>query len=377
MIPIDGPQYTCAKVEIIMRKIMIGAMFSAIVVAIIAFIYYNYKNSSLSEYAVVKEHEGIYCLNASRDVFYISGEDYSIINKTMVNGAWGMTPARNGKIYIAIRGSLSKAGKEVAVLQDGKIINNIELEFPLPRVIRYNEYNDKVYVGHIRFLGKNYISAINTANDEVENCLPYNYEIEDITFAKGNIMIVSSWDADCKDRIDIINLDNNSIIDTIPIDFKASSIKVIDNEIYALNGLSSEPALYVMDWKKEPLIIEKVELGDKNPWRIYANEINGKSFLYITHYNIDDMSGESISLIDPSKKVLTKRLKNIHHPRDIAFNGNDILVGDQVNNRLLIVNDDKIIRKIDVEGQYVLLSQKSKRRKISLLNQTIRQLERK
>ncbi|HBV99346.1 MAG: hypothetical protein JL50_21665 [Peptococcaceae bacterium BICA1-7] len=330
-----------------MKKIMIGAMFSAIVVAI-AFIYYSFKNSPQSEYAVAKENEEIYCLNTSRDVFYISGKDYSILNKTRVNGAWSMTPARNGKIYIAIRGSLSKAGKEVAVLQYGKIIKNIELEFPLPRVIKYNQYNDKIYVGHIRFLGQNYISTIDTTNDQVVNCMPYNYEIEDITFAKENIMIVSSWDADYNDRIDIIDLDNNSIIDTIPIYFKASSIKVIDNAIYALNDLSSEPSLYVIDWKREPRMIEKVELADNNPWRIYTNEINGKSFLYITHYNVDDMSGESISLIDPSKNVLTKRLENIHHPRDIAFNGNDILVGDQINNRLLIVNNDKIIHEIDV-----------------------------
>ncbi len=327
------------------RKLTLAAFF--IIAAITTFAYYNYKYLSSSDHVVIEEQGGIYCMNTSRDVFYISDKDYSILHKTKVNGGWNMASVRDGKIYVAVRGDLSRAGKKVAVLRDGRIVDNIELEYPLPRIIKFNEYNGKAYVGHILITGKNYITTIDTKNDAVENYFPYNYNIEDIAFAKDNMMIVSSWTSKSNTfKIDIINLDNYSISETIPINFKASSIEVIGNTIYTVNGLSSEPILYTIDWNKGSQTLEKIKLKDNYPCRIYKNEINGKPYIYVTHYNIDDMSGESITLIDPERKAAIKRLDNAQHSRDIAFNNNDILVGDRVNDRILVLNNDKIIHEI-------------------------------
>ncbi len=141
-----------------------------------------------------------------------------------------MAPVRDDKIYVAIRGNLSKAGKAVAVLQNGKIIKYIELKNPLPRIVKYNDYNGKAYVGHIFFMNKNFITVFNTENDTVERYLSYNGEIEDISFAKDNKMIISSWVPDkdkYKNKIDVIDLDNYSLIRSIPLNLKHHLSKLL------------------------------------------------------------------------------------------------------------------------------------------------------
>ncbi|WP_066632636.1 YncE family protein [Desulfolucanica intricata] len=315
------------------------------ILAISIFIYVYYEDSPASEQTYINKNSGIYCLTASRDVFYLSSEDYKILNKITVEGGWKITPVQDGKIYITVRGSLSKAGKEIAVLQNGKVIKNIELNHLLPRIIKYNEYNRKAYVGHIFYKNKNYITVINTEKDLVENYLSYDKNIEDIAFIK-NKMIISAWAPKGKPyQIDIISLDNYSVTKTIPIDFIMSSMIVVGDMIYGINGLSQEPFLYVIDWKKEK-VVEKIRLKENSPWRVYKNEVDGKSYVYVSHYNIDNMSGKSISCVDPENNEVVKTITNAFHPGDIAFNNKDIIVGDRVNDRLLIINGNKIKHKV-------------------------------
>ncbi|NHM27334.1 hypothetical protein G7K71_10115 [Desulfofundulus sp. TPOSR] len=332
-----------------------------IILVISAYFYYIYsihrdpfyihihKDLSNNDKVIMGEEKGIYCMTPGY-VFYISDKDYKILNKVRVNGGWNMAPVRDGKIYVAIRGNLSKAGKAVAVLQNGKIIKYIELKNPLPRIVKYNEYDGKVYIGHIFFMSKNFITVFNTENDTVERYLPYNGEIEDISFAKDNKMIISSWMPDkdkYKDKIDVIDLDNYSLIRSIPLNFKASSIEVIGDAIYLINGLSGDPFIYAVEWKKnDSTMIKKIKLSDNYPWRLYKNEISGKTYLYVTHYNINNMSGQSISLIDPDQNKVIKVIHNAYHPGDIAFNNNEILVCDHVNERLLVLRDSKIVHEI-------------------------------
>lgn len=340
-----------------MHRKFVFPVFFLIATIITAYIYYNYKDSSSSGHDVAEEQGGIYCLNTSRDVFFISSKDYSIIHKTKVNGGWNMAAVRDGKVYVAVRGNLDKAGKTVTVLRDGKLVGNIKLEYSLPRIIKYNEYNGKAYIGHIFFLGKNYITIIDTKNDAVENYLPYNYDINDIAFTKDNKMIVSSRTEE-KNFIDIISLDNYSIIKTIPLNFTASSIEVVDSTIYAINKLSSEPFLYAIDLNIGSQTLEKIKLKDDHPCKIYKNMINGNPYIYVTHYNADDMSGESITLIDPERKEAIKRIENAQHARDIAFNNHDILAADRVNEKILILNNSKIIHEIKLGRPISLVNSK-------------------
>ncbi|AEG16165.1 hypothetical protein Desku_2641 [Desulfofundulus kuznetsovii DSM 6115] len=351
------------------RKIL---PFVFIILVISAYFYYIYsihrdpfyihihRDLSNNNKVIMGEEKGIYCMTPSRYVFYISGKDYKILNKVRVNGGWNMAPARDGKIYVAIRGNLSKAGKAVAVLQNGKIIKYIELKNPLPRIVKYNDYNGKAYVGHIFFMNKNFITVFNTENDIVERYLPYNGEIEDISFAKDNKMIISSWMPDkdkYKDKIDVIDLDNYSLIRSIPLNFKASSIEVIGDAIYLINGLSGDPFIYAVEWKKnDSTMIKKIKLSDNYPWRLYKNEIGGKTYLYVTHYNIDNMSGQSISLIDPDQNKVIKVIHNAYHPGDIAFNNNEIVVCDHVNERLLVLRDSKIVHEIKLGERPIFIA---------------------
>jgi len=340
------------------KKIWLAVFF--IIVVVTAFLYNYYLDLSSNELAiknaVIEGQGGIYCMNTSRDVFFISGKDYSIINKTKVVGGWDMAAVRDDKIYITIRGNLSNGGKEIAILRGGVIDGNIELEYPLPRFVRYNEYNEKAYVGHIFIQGKNYITVIDTKNDLVEKYFPYDYNIEDIAFSEDNIMMVSSSTAHGVHKIDIINLDNYSILKSIPIDFRTSSINVVGNTIYATNAVSDKSLLYAVDWNKESQTIEKIKLKDTNPYKIYKKDINGKPYLYVTHYNIDDMSGKSITIVDPEKKEAIKRIENVQSSRDITFNNGDILAGDRVNERILVINNDEIIKEIIKLGRPISIA---------------------
>ncbi len=332
------------------------------IVVVTSFIYKNYIDSSskelaINENAAIEEQSGIYYMNTSRNVFFISGEDYSILNKTKVIGGWDMAAVRDGKIYVTIRGNLSNGGKEIVILCGGVIVGNIELEYPLPRFVRYNKYNEKAYIGHIFIQGKNYITVIDAKNDTVEKYFPYNFNIEDIAFAEDNIMMVSSSTTERdKYKIDIINLDNYSVLKSIPINFRTSSIEIIGNTIYAVNAVSDESLLYAIDWNKGSQTLEKIKLKDINPRKIYKRDINGKPYLYVTHYNSDNMSGESITLVDPEKKEAIKRIENVQNSRDITFNNNDILAGDRANERLLVINNDKIIKEIIQLGRPISIA---------------------
>ncbi|OPY58031.1 MAG: hypothetical protein A4E55_01204 [Pelotomaculum sp. PtaU1.Bin035] len=195
---------------------------------------------------------------------------------------------------------------------------------------------------------KNFITVIDTEKDLVEKYIPYDNNIEDIAFCDNN-MLVSAWAPKGKPyQIDVINLDNYFTVKTIPLDFKMTSMVVIGKIIYGINGLSKEPVLYMIDWESGQ-IIDKIELKEYFPWKVYINKVNGDPFIYVTHYDIDDMSGDSITCIDPVTNKIVSTITCALHPEEIAFNNDEIVVGDSVNDRLLIIKDNKIIHEIKLD----------------------------
>ncbi|OPY58030.1 MAG: hypothetical protein A4E55_01203 [Pelotomaculum sp. PtaU1.Bin035] len=116
------------------KKLLIILCF---IIMMSMFIYVFYAKNSSNQ--VVVEHQfdsgkesGVYCLTAARDVLCLSGIDYRILQEVHVSGGLDMAAVQDGKIYVTIRGDLSKAGKAITILQCGKVIKNIELEQPLP-----------------------------------------------------------------------------------------------------------------------------------------------------------------------------------------------------------------------------------------------------
>lgn len=331
------------------KKISLIIGFICICILIACVFYIQKPGQLTNSNSKIKQEDGIYCLTISRDLYYLSSSDYKVLNKTNVIGGLDMAAVKDKKVYVTIRGNLSKAGKKIAVLRNGQIVKNIELKQILPQNIKYNKFDGKAYIGHILFNNHNYITVINTKNDIVEHVISHNKYIEDFAFSE-NRMYISSWDSKAPketSQIYVINLDDYSIIDSFPLDYIATSMIVVDKTIFAIAGLSDEPVLHVLNAENGKA--EKcIELGERHPWRVYENEIDGKTYIYVSHYNIDDMVGDSISCIDPETNEVINIFRNAQSAEVLGFNGNDILICEYLNERLSILRNNEIIQKIDL-----------------------------
>lgn len=317
---------------------------------LIAFAFYMQKPEQLTNSNIeIKQEDGIYCLTVSRDLYYLSSSDYKILNKTKVIGGLDMAAVKDKKVYVTIRGNLAKAGKEIAILKNGEIVRNIELEHILPQNIKYNKFNGKAYIGHILFNNKNYITVINTEDDVVEHVMSHNEYIEDFAFSE-NRMFISSWDSKAPgetSQIHVINLDDYSKISSFPLDFIVTSLIAVDNTIYAIGALSDEPVLYAFN-AENGNVEKRIKLDERKPWRVYENEIDGKTYIYVSHYDIDDMSGDSISCIDPETKEVINVFRNALSAEVLGFNGKDLLICEYINKRLCVTRNNEIVQKIDL-----------------------------
>jgi hypothetical protein len=330
------------------------AIIGLVLIAVIAFGFYILKpkpvTSDHTEVTEVSEENGIYCYTSSRNMCFLSSDDYQVLNKVLIYGGLNVAAVSDKKVYLTIRGDHSKAGKEIAVFRNGNIIKSIELEHILPENIIYNEHDGKAYVGHILINHTNYITVINTKNDTVEHVIPYHDKvIEDMAIC-GNKLYVSSWYSRAPgeaSQIDTIDLDDYCLINTFPLDYTVTSMIVLDNTIYGIRSLSDEPVVYALN-AENGNVEKRIQLEEQYPWEIYKNEQDGKIQLYVSHYNVDNGTGDSISCIDPETSEVIDVLPNALSAEVLGFNGSDILICEQKNNRLSIMRDSKLVRKIGI-----------------------------
>lgn len=293
---------------------------------------------------------GVYCYTASGNMYFLSSDDYQVLNKVLIYGGLNMAAVADKKVYLTIRGEDSKAGKEIAVFRNGNIIKTIELERILPEKIIYNEHDCKAYVGHIAMNRKNYITVINTKNDTVEYIIPYFDKVIEDMAVYGNKLYVSSWYSRSPgelSQIDTINLDDYRLINTFPLDYIVTSMIVLDNTIYVIRGLSDEPVVYALD-AESGKVEKRIELKKRYPWQIYKHQQDGKIYIYVSHYNAENMTGDSISCIDPETTEVIDVLPNALCAEVLGFNGKDILIGEQKNDRLSILRNRELIKKIGI-----------------------------
>ncbi len=186
---------------------------------------------------------GIYILSTPRTVHFLSS-NYDFLSEIDLLGGFDLAAGKNGKVYVAIPGSSKKQGKEVDVLQNGKLKKKIKLSYSLPWIVKYYPYNKKIYVGHmtkITYHNENCITVIDTMKDEEESNIMHDYGVYDMVFSPDNKMIVSASGIKGKDRrLNVFDLSNNSLINTIPMD----EIR-LDSMVLASNGL-----IFGSTWKQ-------------------------------------------------------------------------------------------------------------------------------
>lgn len=330
------------------NKSMLILLLSAVFIAIIVY-YYNEQLESSSDKLGVS---GIYVLSTPRTVHFLSS-NYDFLSEIELLGGSDLAAGESGKVYVAIAGNSRKRGSEIDVLQNGKLQKKIKLSYSLPWIVKYNPYNKKLYVGHttkITYHNENCITVIDTMKDEEESNIMHDYGVHDMVFSPDNKMIVSASGIKGKDRrLNVFDLNNNSLINTIPMDeIRLDSMVLANNGlIYGSTELSDDPNLYAIDWQKCSVSI--IDLEYECPYRVYLTCQNGKEYVYVSHLKNDDRSGKTISVIDPNQNKVVRKITDVNCPLAVGFNDNQLLVGDWNNSKLYILEDDVLKKAMEIE----------------------------
>ena len=333
------------------KSVLLIILFSIICLSILLFYTLNRPKTSLTYGG--SDKSGFYVLSDFHKVYYISDDNYEVISETDVAGAMYMTAAQNGKVYVPVRGNLSKGGKHIDVFENGVKIKTIKLSYSLPEFAKYNPYNDKIYVNHICKItnqSENCITVLNTSKDEEEKNIMYNYSVFDIAFTSDNIMLVSSSDIIKPDwKVDVIDLKNDSKIKTIPVDVKITSMVALPDSslLFGVSEMMQEPFIFVFDWEKG-VALEKIPLEYEYPSRINLEKIDGKYRIYAAHRNIDDNSGENISIVDPYERKVIDEITHVKCPTDISFEKENIMVANWKDSLVYVINNKEVRKTINI-----------------------------
>ncbi len=317
------------------------------------------KHSNVASSYDSKTGAGLYVLSTYK-MYYLANDTYDVVEQTKLNGAYDMAIGEKNKVYVPIYGYANNVGKKIKVFKDGKVQNEIILEYTLPDKVRYNKYNKKAYIWYackITSQEENGITVIDTVNDTVVKHIKYNNCIEDIVFTDDNKMIVSAWGVTGGDwKLDVIDLENDSIIKTISFKPKITSMEFIGNNlIYAVSTLLDEPYVYVIDYKKGKLI-DKIKVSSKYRYKVCKATIKGKEYIYVIHLNIDNNEGDVISVIDPLTRKMVNKITGISSPNDLSFHNGKLLVSSWLNNKIYVLENNKIVKEIDIQKPNRILS---------------------
>ncbi|MGI5881029.1 MAG: YncE family protein [Syntrophomonadaceae bacterium] len=299
------------------------------------------------------ETPGIYILSTTSRVVCLS-DDFKILTTIDLLGSSDLTYGGNGKVYATIDGNSRKGGREIDVLQNGKLQKRIKLTYSLPWKAQYNPYNNKLYVSHkckITNHKENCITVIDTITDEEETNIMYNYGIEDMAFTSDNKMIASAWEVIEDDRyLTVFDLKTNQIIKTMAMgDLEISSLAVgSDGLIYGVTQLKDNPVLYVIDWRKEE--INKVGLSCPYPFQVYLHSQDKKEYVYISHVNENNLrEGHMISVVDPLLQKVVDELDTVICPHSVLFYDDQLMVGNCQNNKVNILEEKTLTKSLDIE----------------------------
>ena len=315
-----------------MRKKINAIIISIVILVFVSTMFILKGNLNKGKYT--EESNGLYVLGLSGTKAYYYSKNFKLLSEIDLWKAWELEPVSNNKVYATIIGTDYKSGREIAVLKNGRLIKKIPLEYSLPLFAEYNPNDGKAYVAHVCKITKhkeNCITVIDTQHDKEINNILFDREVDAITFW-GEKMYVSSLDVkdDSPPRIDIFNVEDYSIEKTFSIDLQMiTDIKAVSNDVlYAVNDLSENPEIYVIDCKKG-LIMDTIKLPNNNPYKVFLYKTGEKTKVYVSHYNIDDSGGETISVIDPYKNQVIKNIEGINCPASITFFDNKMVVGDE------------------------------------------------
>lgn len=276
--------------------------------------------------------DGIYVLyrdNGGRIRYYT--KELEEVNDFEAPEGWDLCSAKNGKVCMSNAGNSRKVGNSVAVLKDGIIITNIKLKYSMPLNIKYNPYNELVYVSHkykITYNEENCFSVIDTELDKEIEPIMYDEYVLDFSFSEDNYMFVSSQDvSDYQTQIDIIDLSDSSLEKRIVIDPPLDSIiySEVTNLVYGVCQRSRERGLFVIDWINEsweeiPLDFidaSQLEIGRKDNTKLYI----------LNSYRDDNNEGRLIAEFDLLTGKVEKKYDNLENVEDFVVNDNIIALG--------------------------------------------------
>jgi len=333
-----------------MIKKIIALSILIITVIVSIYIYINVVKTDTSNATQGNFEDAIYVLSGTRQVCSLDRVNHKLLSTQKVYACANIEAVGNNKIYAPIRGDDRKAGEVISVIQNGKELKKIKMTYDFPEMIRYNPYNKKAYVSHVTKLtyhNENCITVVDTANDKEEYNIMYDNQIFDMVFTKDNKMIASTQNINSiPSRLSVFDLSDNTLIKEVPTEIKMCSLQIADNElIYAVSDMSEKPIVYVYDWKNEK--VNTIQLKYKYPNGVHKGVLDGKQYIFITHFNIDDRSGNEISVIDPETNICVKEITGVKSPLDIIVDKDDIFVASWFNN-IYIIKDFKIDSKIEI-----------------------------
>lgn len=293
-----------------------------VVVLIIIVFLIGCQSSAENENINKVQNGDIYVINRGEHVYVrFFSSDLEEIDKTKVPGAWDLRAVGNSKVYVSIPGDANFSGDSIKVINKGKIENTIKLSYDLPLDIRYNKYNKRAYITHkykITYAKENCISIIDTITDTEVDTFMYDDIVLDIDFSADNKMYISSQNSESAiPRIDVVNLDNHVIEDSIELKEPLDSIAYceLNQKIYGVSTWERDSILYSINFK-EGLIIS-TQMNSRDPSQIVLDNSGESPLLYISNiYRDETNEGDIITVYDPIENKVINEIKNIHGNAD-------------------------------------------------------------
>ncbi len=325
-----------------MKKIVKISIILFLISAILLLTIPRYFNKNELDVGATTSAENMYVLTGSRELHYIT-EDGPILSSVKIPPCGDIKAVSDNKLYSAIRGDDRKAYSNIYVFNNGKKVKDIKLTYSLPWIIKYNEKNKKAYISHVTKLTyheDNCITVIDTINDIEETNIMFDRDILDFVFTADNQMVVCSRGTMYPaDRIDIFELENNTITETIPSGEKISSIAVTENNlVYGVSDMKEDAIVTVFDLNNKGKK-QQIKLNYDYPNKVFAGTISGKEYIFITHQDADNGKGSVVTIIDPEKGKIFKELTNLDSPDYICIDDNKVFISSRRNNKIYLIED--------------------------------------
>ncbi|EYE87437.1 hypothetical protein Q428_13265 [Fervidicella metallireducens AeB] len=299
----------------------------------------------------------------SQNQIIMLDEKQNILKKIDIPWLADMELAKNGKLYAIQDGEM--AYNKVVVIEGDKIKKEIPLKYGLLDFLRYNPYDNKMYLSQTRNITKaneNCITVIDTEKDIQESIIPYNkYIRSDMTFTDKNELITSGFDNDPinpKAFIDVIDLKQKKVKKSIPLKYPLTSMVYNDGKIYGTTFIKKEhnSDLYCIDLKSNKINVFKMKYPSPNKIKINPKD----DLIYIAHGDgeVSQKYADRITVFDPIKNKIVDELEFSNQQmviQDMNVEGDSVYLSDWKNGKICRVFNNKIEEFKNIKSPWEIL----------------------